>query len=106
MSDILTELQSIIEARKKADPNTSWTARLLSKGPEKCAEKFGEEAIEAIIAATQANKAALTHEAADVLYHLMVMLAAHDVTLEDVSAALKKRQTQSGLAEKENREKL
>ena len=106
MSDILTELQSIIEARKNADPNTSWTARLLSKGPEKCAEKFGEEAIEAIIAATQANKAALTHEAADVLYHLMVMLAAHDVTLEDVSAALKKRQTQSGLAEKENREKL
>ena len=106
MSDILTELQNIIEARKKADPNTSWTARLLSKGPEKCAEKFGEEAIEAIIAATQANKTALTHEAADVLYHLMVMLAAHDVTLEDVSAALKKRQTQSGLAEKENRKKL
>jgi phosphoribosyl-ATP pyrophosphohydrolase len=73
---------------------------LLAKGPEKCAEKFGEEAIEAIIEAVKGDKAALTSEAADVLYHLMVMLAARDVTLDDVIEELAKRQLKSGIAEK------
>ncbi|WP_299678869.1 phosphoribosyl-ATP diphosphatase [uncultured Roseobacter sp.] len=96
----LQDLFTTIEARKTADPETSWTAQLLAKGPEKCAEKFGEEAIEAIIEATRGDKARLTAEAADVLYHLLVMLAASDVRLEDVLAELQRRQGQSGLSEK------
>ena len=96
----LSDLFATIEARKSADPDSSWTAKLLAKGPEKCAEKFGEEAIEAIIEATKGDKERLTSEAADVLYHLMVMLAARDVALDDVLSELGRRQGQSGLAEK------
>ncbi|WP_299502623.1 phosphoribosyl-ATP diphosphatase [uncultured Roseobacter sp.] len=99
----LQELFETIEARKSADPASSWTAQLLAKGPEKCAEKFGEEAIEAIIEATKGDKAALTSEAADVIYHLLVMLAARDVTLDAVLAELAHRQSQSGIAEKASR---
>ena len=96
----LTRLAATIAARKGADPETSWTAKLLSKGPEKCAEKFGEEAVEAIIEAVKGDREKLTAEAADVLYHLLVMLAARDVTLEDVLAELDRREGLSGLAEK------
>lgn len=96
----LIELYDTILARKDADPKDSWTAQLLAKGPEKCAEKFGEEAVEAIIEAVRDDKAALTSEAADVLYHLLVMLAARNVPLADVLAELDRRQTRSGLAEK------
>ncbi|MEL7126901.1 MAG: phosphoribosyl-ATP diphosphatase [Pseudomonadota bacterium] len=96
----LDDLYATIEARKGADPDSSWTAKLLAKGPEKCAEKFGEEAVEAIIEAVKDDKAALTAEAADVLYHLLVMLAARDVPLGDVMQELARRQGTSGLAEK------
>ena len=96
----LDDLAQLIDARKSADPDSSWTAELLAKGPEKCAEKFGEEAIEAIIEAVKGDKAALTSEAADVLYHLLVMLAASDVALGDVMAELTRRQGTSGIAEK------
>jgi len=96
----LDRLSATIAARKSADPETSWTAKLLAKGPEKCAEKFGEEAIEAIIEAVKGDRAKLTAEAADVLYHLLVMLAARDVTLADVQAELERREGQSGLDEK------
>ena len=99
----LNDLFETIMARKTADPSSSWTAKLLSKGPEKCAEKFGEEAIEAIIEAVKGDKAGLTSEAADVIYHLMVMLAARDVTLDDVVAELARRQAKSGIAEKTSR---
>jgi phosphoribosyl-ATP pyrophosphohydrolase len=99
----LAELFATIEARKAADPATSWTAQLLAKGPEKCAEKFGEEAVEAIIEAVKGDRAALTAEAADVLYHLMVMLAACNVSLDDVVLELARRQHQSGLSEKGGR---
>ena len=99
----LTRLAATIAARKGADPETSWTAKLLAKGPEKCAEKFGEEAIEAIIEAVKGDRARLISEAADVLYHLLVMLAARDVTLEDVLAELKRREGVSGIAEKTQR---
>ncbi|WP_425081015.1 phosphoribosyl-ATP diphosphatase [Ruegeria arenilitoris] len=102
---ILHDLAATIEARKNADPDSSWTAKLLAKGPEKCAEKFGEEAVEAIIEAVKDNKAALTAEAADVLYHLLVMLAARDVALDDVLAELERRQGTSGIAEKAARPK-
>jgi len=96
----LTRLAATIEARKGADPETSWTAKLLAKGPEKCAEKFGEEAVEAIIEAVKGDRAKLTAEAADVLYHLLVMLASRDITLADVLAELERREGVSGIAEK------
>ena len=96
----LHELADIIASRKGADPNSSWTAKLLSQGPEKCAEKFGEEAVEAIIEAVKGDKDRLTNEAADVLYHLLVMLAARDVSLDDVLETLATRQGTSGIAEK------
>ena len=96
----LDDLFATIQARKGADPDSSWTAKLLSKGPEKCAEKFGEEAIEAIVEAVKGDKDRLTSEAADVIYHLLVMLAARDVTLDDVVAELARRQGTSGIDEK------
>ena len=99
----LNELAATIADRAKADPDSSWTAKLLAKGPEKCAEKFGEEAVEAIIEAVKGDRARLTSEAADVLYHLLVMLAARDVTLADVLAELERREGTSGIAEKANR---
>ncbi|MCC5972197.1 MAG: phosphoribosyl-ATP diphosphatase [Pararhodobacter sp.] len=93
-------LAATIAARKGADPDSSWTAKLLAKGPEKCAEKFGEEAIEAVIEAVKGDPARLTAEAADVLYHLLVMCAARGVTLADIEAELTRREGRSGLAEK------
>ncbi|SDC34587.1 phosphoribosyl-ATP diphosphatase [Ruegeria marina] len=97
---ILHDLAATIETRKGADPDSSWTAKLLAKGPEKCAEKFGEEAIEAIIEAVKGNRNGLVSEGADVLYHFLVMLAARDVALEDVLSELARRQGTSGIAEK------
>lgn len=99
----LDELFATIEARKSADPASSWTAQLLAKGPEKCAEKFGEEAIEAIIEAVKGDRDALTREAADVLYHLQVMLAAREIPWDAVLSELDRRQKRSGLAEKASR---
>ena len=100
MTETLTRLAATIDARRGADPATSHTAAMLAKGPAKCAEKFGEEAIEAIIEATRGDKQALTAEAADVLYHLLVMLASRDVDLDDVLAVLERREGTSGIAEK------
>ena len=99
----LERLAVTIAAHKGANPETSWTAKLLAKGPDKCAEKFGEEAIEAIIEAVKGDRDRLTAEAADVLYHLLVMLAARDVTLADVLAELDRREGRSGIAEKDAR---
>ncbi|WP_282119111.1 phosphoribosyl-ATP diphosphatase [Ruegeria atlantica] len=103
--NILHDLAATIEARKRAEPDSSWTAKLLAKGPEKCAEKFGEEAVEAIIEAVKGDKDKLTAEAADVLYHLLVMLAARDVALDDVLIELARRQGTSGITEKASRPK-
>jgi phosphoribosyl-ATP pyrophosphohydrolase len=75
----------------------------LSEGVERCAKKFGEEAVEAVIAAMSADKRAIAAEAADVLYHLAILLAATDVTPDDVYTVLKGREGQSGLAEKASR---
>lgn len=99
----LNDLADLIAARKDADPESSWTAKLLSKGPEKCAEKFGEEAIEAIIEAVKGDNARLTSEAADVLYHLLVMLTARGISLSDVMEELAGRQGTSGITEKASR---
>ena len=96
----LHRLAATIATRKGADPDSSWTAKLLAKGPEKCAEKFGEEAIEAIIEAVKGDRDKLASEAADVLYHLLVMLTARDVGLDQVLAVLEAREGTSGIAEK------
>ena len=99
----LEDLEKIVAARAHASPDDSWTAKLLAKGPEKCAEKFGEEAIEAIIEATKGDRSKLASEAADVLFHLLVMLKSRDVTLTEVMGVLEARQSQSGLQEKASR---
>ena len=96
----IDRLAATISARKGADPDSSWTAKLLAKGPEKCAEKFGEEAVEAIIEAVKGDRDRLASEAADVIFHLLVMLAARGVSLADVEAELARREGRSGLAEK------
>ena len=100
----LEDLAATIAARKGADPDASWTAKLLAKGPAKCAEKFGEEAVEAIIEAVRGDRQALASEAADTLYHLLVMLTACDVPLSDVMDELARRQGTSGIAEKAARQ--
>ena len=96
----LERLAATIEARRGADPGASWTAKLMAKGPEYCARKFGEEAVEAVIEATRGDPARLAAEAADVLYHLLVMCAARGVTLAQIEAELARREGTSGLAEK------
>ena len=96
----LEELEQIVARRAEASPDDSWTAKLLAKGPEKVAEKFGEESIEALIEAVKGDRAGLASEAADVLFHLLVMLRARDVSLAEVMAVLDARQAQTGLAEK------
>ncbi|MFD1156855.1 phosphoribosyl-ATP diphosphatase [Roseovarius aestuarii] len=101
----LDDLAAVIATRSTAEASESWTAKLLAQGPAKCAEKFGEEAVEAVIEAVRGDKAALTNEAADVLFHLLVMLKSRDVALDDVMAELARRQGTSGLAEKAARKK-
>ena len=98
------DLWAVINSRRGNDPESSWTAKILSKGPEYAAKKFGEEAVEAVIEATKGDKARLTSEAADTLYHLLVMLAASGVTLAEVEAELARRTGQSGIAEKSGRQ--
>ncbi|MFI0395950.1 phosphoribosyl-ATP diphosphatase [Paracoccus jiaweipingae] len=100
MSTAFDRLDATIAARKTAGTGTSWTAQLLAKGPEKCAEKFGEEAIEAVIEAVRGDRDRLVAEGADVIYHLAVMLAARDLSLADVAAELTRREGRSGLDEK------
>src|SRR6478752_3438265 len=97
----LDRLFATIAARQAAgDTAASYTAKLLSQGVEKCAKKFGEEAVEAALAAVTGDKKHLAAESADVLYHLLVLWAAAGITPEDVYAELEAREHQSGLAEK------
>jgi phosphoribosyl-ATP pyrophosphohydrolase len=102
----LDRLFAIIAARKAAgDADNSYTAKLIGQGVEKCAKKFGEEAVETVLAAVSGNKQHLAAESGDVLYHLLVLWAAAGITPDEVYAALKKRETQSGLDEKAARPK-
>jgi len=103
MSDALDKLFATIASRKGADAGTSYTAKLLAAGVEKCAKKFGEEATETVIAAIQKDKTELAKESADVLYHLLVLWAAGGITPQDVYAVLQSREGQSGLEEKASR---
>lgn len=105
MSFTLEQLNAIILERAKASPEESYTAKLLARGVEKCAQKLGEEAVEAVIAATKRDDEELVGEAADVLYHLLVVLAANRVPLDDVMSELRNRTGQTGLQEKASRSK-
>ncbi|MEM8789423.1 MAG: phosphoribosyl-ATP diphosphatase [Pseudomonadota bacterium] len=100
MSDTLTRLAATIAARAGDDPDVSYTASLLARGTGACARKFGEEAVEAVVAALEADRDALTGEAADVLYHLQVLLQAAGVEWDDVLTRLAAREGTSGHAEK------
>ena len=99
----LEDLVKIINSRANADPSESWTAKLLAQGPEKCAEKFGEEAVEVIIEAVKGDNNALISEAADVIFHYLVMLKSREINFDDVMKELKIRTNKSGLMEKEER---
>ena len=103
MSEAIDKLYATIASRQGGDASTSYTAKLLAAGVEKCARKFGEEAIETVIAATQRDKTELAKESADVLYHLLVLWAASGITPQDVYAVLQSREGRSGLEEKASR---
>ena len=103
MPHVLDRLYDTIAARRAADPAKSYTAKLLHDGVERCAKKFGEEAIEAVLAAMKADKKAIASESADVLYHLLVLWAATGVEPSEVYAALEAREGRSGLEEKAGR---
>jgi phosphoribosyl-ATP pyrophosphohydrolase len=101
----LADLAGIVAQRATASPSESYTAKLVSEGPARAAKKLGEEAVEAVIAAMQGDRANLTAEAADVLYHLLVVLEGAGIPLDDVMSELERRTAQSGLAEKAARSK-
>ncbi|CAM5773953.1 phosphoribosyl-ATP pyrophosphatase [Labrys miyagiensis] len=105
MSFSLDDLETRVAERAKAPPEESWTARLLAGGPPRAAKKFGEEAVELVIALAEGDKGPIVAEAADVLYHLLVGLHSRNVHLAEVMLELEKRTAQSGLAEKAARPK-
>lgn len=102
-ADLLLTLEARVRERAGADPAQSWTARLMTAGPERCARKLGEEAVEAVLAVAAGSREAVIGEAADVLYHLCVALAVRGVSVAEVGEELTRRQAQSGLAEKASR---
>ncbi|MCB1507052.1 MAG: phosphoribosyl-ATP diphosphatase [Hyphomicrobiaceae bacterium] len=103
--DVLTKLVETIRARRDAPGDVSYTRQLLDRGVERCAKKFGEEAVEAVIAATSQSEEELRAESADVLYHLLVLLESRNVAFADVLSELEKRTNKSGLEEKAARGK-
>ena len=102
----LDRLWQVIQSRRNADPQTSYTARLFARGRTKIAQKLGEEAVEAVIEGIGENPAALVGESADLLYHLLVLWAAAGVSPADVAAELARRDGISGIAEKRTRDNL
>ena len=103
-SDVVARLAATIEARKGADAATSYTAQLLAD-PARAAKKLGEEAVETVIAGISQDDAALTAEAADLIYHLLVLLESRNIRLDDVLKVLEGRSGVSGLDEKASRSK-
>lgn len=102
-SDFLTQLEAVIAERRRADPDASYVARLTRKGRAKIAQKLGEEAVETVIAAMADDGAEAVKEAADLLFHLLVLLADMGLSLDDVVAELQRREGVSGIAEKAGR---
>ncbi len=105
MTFTLSDLEQIIAAKSAASPDKSYTAKLLQNNGKEAAKKLGEEAVETVIAAINNDRAELTTEAADLLYHLLVVLKGNQVPLDDVLAELERRTAQSGLAEKASRKR-
>jgi len=105
LGDTLERLWHIIDSRRNADPDTSYTAKLLMRGRRKAAQKLGEEAVEAVIEAVRHDNPALVGESADLLFHLLVLWAACGITPADVAAELAHREGTSGIDEKRNRKK-
>ena len=99
----LVDLEQRVSDRAKASSEQSYTRQLLDKGVAQCAKKFGEEAVEAVLAAVGEDRERVVGEAADVFYHLLVMLHARGVTLAEVEALLESRTKKSGLEEKASR---
>jgi phosphoribosyl-ATP pyrophosphohydrolase len=99
----LADLERIVAERGRSGAGDSWTAKLFAAGPDKVAQKMGEEAVETVIAAVKGDTKALIGESADLLYHLLVVLALRGVSLDAVLEELEKRTAQSGIAEKASR---
>jgi len=99
------DLAETIDARASASGDTSYTRKLLDKGPAHCARKLGEEAVETVIAAVEGDRDALMAESADLIYHLLVLLKSRGLTLAEVEAVLAQRTGQSGLEEKAARKR-
>ena len=104
LMDTLTRLEATIAERRSASPDSSYVAKLNARGLPVIARKLGEEAVEAIIAALAENREELVGEAADILFHLIVLLNARDIPLADVLSELDRRDGVSGLDEKASRE--
>ncbi len=102
-ADILDTLEAVIRERRTGDPATSYVAKLAAKGRAKIAQKLGEEAVEAAIAAVQDDREGLTGEAADLIFHLLVLLADSGLSLDDVRTELARREGISGIDEKASR---
>jgi phosphoribosyl-ATP pyrophosphohydrolase len=102
-AQILARLEAVIAQRRAGDPSASYVAKLNARGVGKIAQKVGEEATEVVIAALSGDKAELVGEAADLLFHLLVLLSAKGVALADVTAELQRREGMSGIAEKASR---
>ena len=105
MSEVLLRLEALIAERRGASPDSSYVASLFAKGREKIAQKVGEEATETVIAALSGDPANLTAEAADLLFHLMILLADGGLSIDDVLRELQRREGVSGLEEKASRPK-
>ena len=103
LGDALERLWRVVDSRRGADPQTSYTAKLFARGRDKIAQKLGEEAVEAVIEGVKGDRAALVGESADLLYHLLVLWAAAGIAPEDVAGELTRREGVSGLAEKKGR---
>jgi len=101
--DFLDTLETVIRSRKGGDPDTSYVAKLFTRGRAKIAQKLGEEATETVIAAIRDDRKEITSEAADLMFHLIVLLADADVSLDDVRAELRRREGVSGIEEKAGR---
>lgn len=104
--EVLAELANTVAARRNAAPDISYTAKLLSQGIEKCAKKVGEEAVEAALAAVKGDKEHLRLEAADLFYHLIVLLEASELPLAEVMTELEKRVGIGGISEKQSRKQV
>jgi phosphoribosyl-ATP pyrophosphohydrolase len=103
LGDTLEQLWRIIDSRRNADPDTSYTAKLLMRGRRKAAQKLGEEAVEAVIEAVRGDRRALVGESADLLYHLLVLWADAGIAPDEVWGELQRREGTSGIAEKQSR---